>query len=151
MLNNTFCKVFRTSNPSFLLLPQGDFDQKPYVSGDADCLTTQLLGDEDYLLLACDGFFDVVKPSEVPHLVLDALRQAGEPKAGGDTPLEPSEDALGLVAQQLVAEAKAAGSSDNITVMLVFLRPPEQLLAEDCTTVTADVPQGSTSQDAPEQ
>lgn len=116
------------------------------MSGDADCSTTQLFGDEDYILLACDGFFDTVKPSDVPHLVLDALQQPGEAL------LEQSEDAVGLrVAQQLVDHAKVAGSSDNITVMLVFLRPPKQLLAQDATIGTAQATQYSTSQDAPQQ
>lgn len=95
------------------------------MSGDADCSVTPLLGDEDYVLLACDGFFDAVKPSEVPPLVLEALRQPAEPEGGGRP-----EEATGLgVAQRLVAHAKEAGSSDNITVMVAFLRPPEQLLA----------------------
>ena len=119
------------------------------MSGDADCSTVQLLGDEDYVLLACDGFFDAVRPSEVPHLVLDALQQPGDPEGGDNAPAELSEDAVGLrVAQQLVSHAKAAGSSDNITVMLVFLRPLEQLLAQHSSTGTAQATQDSTSQDA---
>ncbi|KAJ8391732.1 hypothetical protein AAFF_G00086820 [Aldrovandia affinis] len=68
----------------------GDFDQKPYISSDADCASVRLSGDEDYVLLACDGFFDT----------------------------------------GLVAHAKSAGSSDNITVLLLFLHSPEQLLEE---------------------
>lgn len=101
------------------------------MSGEADCFTTQLSGDEDYVLLACDGFFDAVQPSEVPQLVLDALRQSDDPEGRWDAPLDPSEETVGVrVAQRLVAHAKAAGSCDNITVMLVFLHPPEQLLAQ---------------------
>lgn len=89
----------------------------------------QLLGDEDYVLLACDGFFDAVRPSEVPQLVLDALQQPDDPEAQGNALAELLEDAVGLrVAQYLVAHAKANGSTDNITVMLVFLRPLQQLL-----------------------
>ncbi|TSV94924.1 Protein phosphatase 1F [Bagarius yarrelli] len=95
----------------------GDFDQKPYVSNAADCSSIQLSGDEDYILLACDGFFDVLQPADVPPLVLEALRDAGG--SGQD------------VAQSLVAQAKAAGSSDNITVLLVFLREPRDLLLSD--------------------
>ncbi|XP_045890364.1 protein phosphatase 1F isoform X1 [Micropterus dolomieu] len=148
----TFMGCWRVNGTYAVSRAIGDFDQKPYVSGDADCSTTQLFGDEDYVLLACDGFFDAVKPSEVPHLVLNALQQAGDPEGGEDAPLERSEDAIGQrVAQQLVGHAKAAGSSDNITVMLVFLRPPEQLLVEDSTPVTVKTTQDSTSQDAPQQ
>ncbi|XP_037634540.1 protein phosphatase 1F isoform X2 [Sebastes umbrosus] len=146
----TFMGCWRVNGTYAVSRAIGDFDQKPYVSGDADCLTTQLLGDEDYVLLACDGFFDAVKPEEVPHLVLHALQQSGDPEDGGEALLEQSEDTVGLrVAQQLVAHAKAAGSSDNITVMLVFLRPPEQLLLpQNTTTGPAHATQ---DQDAPQQ
>ncbi|KAL4646577.1 protein phosphatase 1F isoform X1 [Arapaima gigas] len=110
VLTQTFSLLF--SCPSLL----GDFDQKPYISNEADCMSVRLTGPEDYVLLACDGFFDAVQPSEVPSLVCEAL---SESQGQGD-----------LAAQRLVAQAKAAGSSDNITVMLVFLRDPELLLRE---------------------
>lgn len=123
------CKYQLLNIPYIISL--GDFDQKPYVSGDADCSTIQLLGNEDYVLLACDGFFDAVKPSEVPHMVVEALQQT----SGERIPPECSEVGVGQkVAQKLVGEAKAAGSSDNITVILVFLRPPEQLMVHHCTS-----------------
>lgn len=104
------------------------------MSSDADCSVTELHGDEDLLLLACDGFFDAVKPSEVPRLVLAALRRPAEPEGGGGEGVPSSES----VAQQLVAHAKAAGSSDNITVLVVFLRPPELLLAKDSAPGSSD-------------
>lgn len=140
----TFMGCWRVNGTYAVSRAIGDFDQKPYVSADADCSVTQLQGDEDLVLLACDGFFDAVKPSEVPRLVLAALRRTAEPEGGGgeDTPAPgpaPSE----AVAQQLVAHAKAAGSSDNITVLVVFLRPPELLLARDS-------PQGSSDSGASE-
>lgn len=148
----TFMGCWRVNGTYAVSRAIGDFDQKPYVSGDADCSTIQLSGDEDYVLLACDGFFDAVKPSEVPDLVLDALQHTDRPEGGGDAPSEQPEDAVGTrAAQQLVGHAKAAGSSDNITVMLVFLRPPEQLLTQRSTTATAQATQDSTSQDAQQQ
>ncbi|KAM9858413.1 protein phosphatase 1F [Aulostomus maculatus] len=125
----TFMGCWRVNGTYAVSRAIGDFDQKPYVSGDSDSSTIQLRGDEDYVLLACDGFFDAVTLSEVPLLVLDALKQCG------DTEGEVTEEAVGLrVAQHLVAHAKDAGSSDNITVMVVFLRPPEQLLTRSSKT-----------------
>ncbi|KAM8759651.1 protein phosphatase 1F isoform 1-T1 [Acanthopagrus schlegelii] len=148
----TFMGCWRVNGTYAVSRAIGDFDQKPYVSGEADCSVTQLSGDEDYILLACDGFFDAVKPSEVPHLVLDALQQSGDAGGTGDTLQEQSEQSVGLrAAAQLVGHAKAAGSSDNITVMLVFLRPPEQLLTQDSPTGTAQATPDSTSQDALQQ
>ncbi|XP_030273981.1 protein phosphatase 1F [Sparus aurata] len=148
----TFMGCWRVNGTYAVSRAIGDFDQKPYVSGEADCSVTKLSGDEDYILLACDGFFDVVKPSEVPHLVLDALQQSGDAGGTGDTLQEQSEQSVGLrVAAQLVGHAKAAGSSDNITVILVFLHPPKQLLAQDSTTGTAQATPDSSSQDALQQ
>lgn len=130
----------------------GDFDQKPYVSGDADSSSTQLNGDEDYILLACDGFFDTVKPAEVPQLVLGALFKHEELPDGAGAAAgseeEESEGAFGeSVARKLVAHAKAAGSSDNITVMVVFLRKPEELLVGDGAISTTEAAQDSNSHD----
>ncbi|XP_028635491.1 protein phosphatase 1F isoform X2 [Grammomys surdaster] len=92
----------------------GDVFQKPYVSGEADAASRELTGSEDYLLLACDGFFDVVPHHEVTGLVHGhLLRQKGS----------------GMhVAEELVAVARDRGSHDNITVMVVFLRDPLELL-----------------------
>lgn len=140
------------ANSPFETAFSGDFDQKPYVSGEADCAITHLFGDEDYILLACDGFFDSVKPSEVPDLVLNALRQHNDPDATGKALSEKLGDDGGLrVAQHLVGHAKKAGSTDNITVLLVFLRPPEQLLPPLNSTGTAPEIQSSGSQPEPQQ
>uniref|UniRef100_A0A8C5EWF6 PPM-type phosphatase domain-containing protein n=1 Tax=Gouania willdenowi TaxID=441366 RepID=A0A8C5EWF6_GOUWI len=79
----TFMGCWRVNGTYAVSRAIGDFDQKPYVSGDADCCTVLLLGDEDFLLLACDGFFDAVTPEEVPGLVQDALSDAGESSVGG--------------------------------------------------------------------
>ncbi|MEQ2190697.1 hypothetical protein XENOCAPTIV_006159, partial [Xenoophorus captivus] len=126
----TFMGCWRVNGTYAVSRAIGDFDQKPYVSGDADSSTIQLLGDEDYVLLACDGFFDAVKPSEVPELVVDALRETGDPEGREDHPPKQVEEGVAhRVAEKLVGHAKAAGSSDNITVMVVFLCPTGPLLA----------------------
>ncbi|KAM3610476.1 uncharacterized protein V6R79_004524 [Siganus canaliculatus] len=144
----TFMGCWRVNGTYAVSRALGDYDQKPYVSGDADCSVTQLLGDEDFILLACDGFFDAVKLSEVPHLVLNALQQASNPEGVAESPEQGKHSVGQNVAQQLVSYAKAAGSSDNITVMVVFLRPPEQLLTSDSNGKTAQDVGGFTSQDA---
>ncbi|XP_041079162.1 protein phosphatase 1F-like [Polyodon spathula] len=94
----------------------GDIDQKPYISGDADGASFQLHGSEDYLLLACDGFFDTVRPLEAAGMVLEHLRE--------------SRGVGSRVAERLVSQAKSNGSSDNITVLVVFLKEPGTLLSE---------------------
>uniref|UniRef100_H3B1C6 Protein phosphatase 1F n=1 Tax=Latimeria chalumnae TaxID=7897 RepID=H3B1C6_LATCH len=94
----------------------GDVDQKPYVSGEADGASFALTGTEDYIILACDGFFDAIKPGEVVDLVLELLCQAQ-----GDG---------SRVAEGLVAAARQGGSNDNITVLLVYFRDPRDIMAD---------------------
>lgn len=101
------------SSPSQIkLLPvlAGDSEHKPYICGDADHGIFPLDGSEDYLILACDGFWDTVNPEEAVRVVSDHLQENS-----GDTT---------MVAHKLVASARDAGSSDNITVIVVFLRDP---------------------------
>ncbi|KAG9351868.1 hypothetical protein JZ751_023119 [Albula glossodonta] len=88
----------------------GDSEHKPYICGDADHSNFQLDGTEDYLILACDGFYDTVSPEEAVRVVSDHLQE----NSGDST----------MVAHKLVASARDAGSSDNITVIVVFLRDP---------------------------
>ncbi|KAL7986824.1 hypothetical protein Chor_013107 [Crotalus horridus] len=77
----------------------------------------ELTGTEDYVLLACDGFFDAIQPVEVVDHVLEHLT-----RNHGD----------GLqTAEKLVAAAKESGSTDNITVLVLFLREPKDIVA-DC-------------------
>ncbi|CAG5870757.1 unnamed protein product [Menidia menidia] len=88
----------------------GDSEHKPYICGDADHSIIPMDGSEDYLILACDGFWDTVGPDEAVRVVSDHLQENA-----GDTT---------MVAHKLVASARDAGSSDNITVIVVFLRDP---------------------------
>lgn len=96
------------------LVSSGDSEHKPYICGDADHSIFPLDGSEDYLILACDGFWDTVSPDEAVRVVSDHLQENT-----GDTT---------MVAHKLVASARDAGSSDNITVIVVFLRDPRSPL-----------------------
>ncbi|XP_067866787.1 protein phosphatase 1E [Heterodontus francisci] len=86
----------------------GDAEHKPYICGEADSDSIVLDGTEDYLILACDGFYDTMEPEEAVKVVADHLKENN-----GDS---------SMVAHKLVASARDAGSSDNITVIVVFLR-----------------------------
>ncbi|XP_068013376.1 protein phosphatase 1F isoform X3 [Melanerpes formicivorus] len=60
----TYMDCWRVNGTLAVSRAIGDVCQKPYISGDADGDSFDLTGSEDYLLLACDGFFDAVKPYE---------------------------------------------------------------------------------------
>ncbi|KAK0133758.1 Protein phosphatase 1F [Merluccius polli] len=93
--------------------------------------------------------FDAVTPAEVPQLVLNALG-GGEGPGDPETPLAAAGEG---VAQKLVSHAREAGSNDNITVMVVFLRPPQHILAQGgvATATAQPAPDNSDPQDASEQ
>ncbi|XP_053135444.1 protein phosphatase 1F [Hemicordylus capensis] len=113
----TYMDCWRVNGTLAVSRAIGDLSQKPYISGCADSASFELTGAEDYVLLACDGFFDAIGPFEVVDLVLEHL-------------IQNKGDGL-KAAERLVAAAKESGSSDNITVLLVFLREPKEVLA-DC-------------------
>lgn len=91
-----------------------------------------LTGDEDFLILACDGLWDVVKPDEAVEFVFQYLAEGGERSS---------------VAQLLVNSAKSAGSNDNISVVVVFLdahkkNVPVKAVTDSVSNITlADVEQ----------
>ncbi|XP_050174376.1 protein phosphatase 1F isoform X3 [Myiozetetes cayanensis] len=60
----TYMDCWRVNGTLAVSRAIGDICQKPYISGDADGDSFELTGSEDYLLLACDGFFDAIKPYE---------------------------------------------------------------------------------------
>ncbi|XP_061458759.1 protein phosphatase 1F isoform X1 [Rhineura floridana] len=113
----TYMDCWRVNGTLAVSRAVGDLLQKPYISGCADSASFELTGAEDYVLLACDGFFDAIQPFEVVDHVLEHLMQnKGE----------------GLkTAERLVAAAKESGSTDNITVLVVFLREPKDVMS-DC-------------------
>ncbi|ESP00956.1 hypothetical protein LOTGIDRAFT_70128, partial [Lottia gigantea] len=86
----------------------GDRAHKPFICSDADVCSIDLDGTEDYIVLACDGVWDVVEPNDVPELVYNHIQQTK-----GDRT---------RTAHRIVEVAKESGSNDNISVIVVFLR-----------------------------
>ena len=84
----------------------GDAEHKPYVWAQPDTAAFQLDGTEDFLLLACDGLWDVTTEEAAVELVRSHVESTGS-RSG--------------VAKALVTSAKENGSGDNITVVVVFL------------------------------
>ncbi|KAL8615255.1 hypothetical protein ACOMHN_051747 [Nucella lapillus] len=86
----------------------GDIHEKPFLCSDADTTSFQRTGTEDYLVLGCDGVWDVLTPGDLPTLIHAYL--ARHPQGHRQ------------VARQVVTCAKDKGSGDNISCIVVFLR-----------------------------
>ncbi|XP_075372681.1 protein phosphatase 1F isoform X4 [Mycteria americana] len=87
----TYMDCWRVNGTLAVSRAIGDICQKPYISGDADGNSFELTGSEDYLLLACDGFFDAIKPYETWRFVqlfrLSEQTSKVCPRAAGHIPL----------------------------------------------------------------
>ncbi|XP_075220815.1 uncharacterized protein LOC142324071 [Lycorma delicatula] len=88
----------------------GDQMCKPFVIADPEIKAIPLDGTEDFIILACDGLWDVVQEEQAMYAVYNYLQEAP-----GD---------LEGVSQRLVQLAKNEGSTDNISVVVVFLSEP---------------------------
>ncbi|XP_014786207.1 protein phosphatase 1E [Octopus bimaculoides] len=86
----------------------GDADQKPCISSDADVITYEMNGSEDYLMLACDGAWDYLEKKKLPYLVYNHVQ-----KNNGQ---------FSTVAESLIKSARENGSKDNISVIVVFFK-----------------------------
>lgn len=86
----------------------GDAKDKAFVIGEADVSSFELDGSEDYLVVACDGLWDVLNGEEVVECVKSHL---AKPQAKRHT-----------VAESLVNLAKSEGSGDNITAIVVYFK-----------------------------
>lgn len=84
----------------------GDESLKPVVSVDPDISTVKLTGNEQFLMLCCDGLYEVMEDRDIADFLDQNL------KSGYD---------LQQLTSSLVNEGFSRGSRDDITVILVDL------------------------------
>ncbi|XP_063238869.1 uncharacterized protein LOC134540210 [Bacillus rossius redtenbacheri] len=92
----------------------GDLEYKPYVTAEPDVVSVPLDGTEDFLILGCDGLWDFVSEEAIVRAIYEQLKNSP-----GD---------LEAVTESLVQLSKEQGSTDNISVIVVFLTDPAALL-----------------------
>ncbi|XP_058101226.1 protein kinase and PP2C-like domain-containing protein isoform X2 [Magnolia sinica] len=83
----------------------GDDDLKPAVTAEPEITETKLSIEDEYLVMASDGLWDVISNEEVVSIIRDTVKEPG------------------MCSKRLATEAAERGSKDNITVIVVFLRP----------------------------
>ncbi|XP_074350782.1 protein kinase and PP2C-like domain-containing protein isoform X1 [Apium graveolens] len=83
----------------------GDDDLKPAVTAEPEITETLLSAEDEYLVMASDGLWDVMSNAEVVSLIKDTVKEPG------------------MCSKRLATEAAERGSKDNITVIVIFLQP----------------------------
>lgn len=77
---------------------------QPYITCEPEIVEKQIEADDEYLVLASDGVFDVIENEDVAKIVLRNGR-----------------DFLN-VAKRLCTEAIIMGSTDNVTALVIDLK-----------------------------
>lgn len=83
----------------------GDDDLKPAVTAEPEITETVLSVEDEYLVMASDGLWDILTSEEVISIIKDTVKEPG------------------MCSKRLATEAAERGSKDNITVIVIFLRP----------------------------
>jgi serine/threonine protein phosphatase PrpC len=95
----------------------GDLDTMPYVTNEPDIYKYQLTNDDKFIVIACDGLWDVLDNQEVANFIL--LNYFDEYKNKIFINKLNSEN--NNIAKKLAKYALDKGSSDNITIIIIFL------------------------------
>ena len=94
------------------------------VTADPDICSFDLNHDDAFLILGCDGIWDVVSSQRAVELVAEALREDLQQRTQfGETnlPLMPPTGALQAASERVVQAALAGGSTDNVSCLVVWL------------------------------
>lgn len=91
------------------------------VSNVPDITSTELSDQDMFVIVACDGLWDVVEDQESVNLVLEGIRELMGllPNVSGDN-LTHRRSMAEVLARMLVEEALARGTSDNVSCLMVF-------------------------------
>jgi len=88
------------------------------VSNVPDITSTDLQPQDSFVILACDGLWDVTSDQQAVELVSESMREltpfARQLEAEGRSMAE-------ILARMLVEEALARGSNDNVSCIVIFL------------------------------
>lgn len=91
----------------------GDLDTKPYVSHIPDNYNYRLDKDDKFIILACDGLWDAVNNQDAVNFVLNIYYD--------ETTNNKLIKKRINVAEELAKYAIAKGSTDNVSIIIIFL------------------------------
>lgn len=91
----------------------GDLDALPYLTNMPDIFRYKIEKSDKFLILACDGLWDVLSNSEVSNYILNECY---------DDKLNERINKDINIAKKLAEYAISKGSMDNITILIIFLK-----------------------------
>lgn len=99
----------------------GDLDACPFLTHVPDVFLYTLEPNDEFIIIACDGLYDVMQSHEAVNFVRDHVTNNNLQfyKIPGRYP--PNEVSSLNIARKLAKYALALGSSDNVSVLIVFL------------------------------
>lgn len=122
---DNYSKVHRVKNLS-LSRAIGDRFAKPAVTGEAEIKLFPLREEDEFIVLASDGLWDVMASEDVVqyvHKKMDAMASRGSLNDVGKRLKEVRRKNM---SRYLATEALRQGSGDNICVLVVWLKPLEE-------------------------
>lgn len=91
------------------------------VSNVPDITSTELTDQDMFVIVACDGLWDVMDDQESVNLVLESIREIMQLLPNSGTNGHTHRRAMGeVLARMLVEEALARGTSDNVSCFIIF-------------------------------
>ena len=95
--------LFRVCGALAVARAFGDARYRQFITAEPDIVSLDLTGDEEFLVVACDGLWDVMSHQAVGTYL---QQYRGMSKEG--------------MAESLVQHARSLGSTDNITCLVVI-------------------------------
>jgi protein phosphatase 2C family protein 2/3 len=92
----------------------GDIDAMPYVTHTPETFKYKLEKNDKFLVMACDGLWDVLSSDDAINFVLGNIKEEGNAIFG--------QDKRKNIAKSLADHAIKMGSTDNITVIITFFK-----------------------------
>ncbi len=100
-------ELYRINGNMALSRAVGDRSERPYVTADPDITVTPMNVEQDeFIVVASDGLWDVISSEEVVDLIHYLLLQ-----------VDPD-----IIADLVTEEALLRGTTDNVTVVIIFLK-----------------------------
>jgi serine/threonine protein phosphatase PrpC len=90
----------------------GDVDGKPFVSHQPEIFDYEISSSDKFFVIACDGLWDVFTNQEVTEYILNEMKN--------DYKYEAHKSTKNNIAFKLANDAINKGSTDNISVMILF-------------------------------